>query len=115
MTTRHKRIIGQDRAQRVAVGTWNRAQAAARTSAPGAKPRSAPTNQQLAEVARQRAAREPAGSRGRKAAGCLAIALSTTGTTSSARRVLDMVAQDDVRNAARNLLDQLTTETEAIH
>jgi hypothetical protein len=65
-------------------------------------------NQDLAAAAREHAARETAASLGRRAWGCLAVALSTTGTVASARKVLDMVAQDDVRNTARNLLDLLT-------
>jgi hypothetical protein len=107
--TRHKAIVGADRAQRAAVGVRNRAQAETKDSLPGGAPRAKVTNQALAAVARERAAREPGGSLGRRAWGVIAVALSTTGTVRSARRVLDL-APAEVRDAARDLLDQLTTE-----
>jgi hypothetical protein len=90
MTGRYKAIIAADRSQKA-------------------------ENQRFAEVARQRAARETAGSLERKAAGCLAVALSTTGTIASAMLVLDMVAQADVRNTAKALLDSLTSNTGEIN
>jgi len=109
VTSRHKRIVGQDRAQRAAVGVRTRGQASAKASMLGGKPRASVTNQELAAAARKHAAREPAGSVGRRAWGVVAVALSTTGTTRSARRVLDL-APADVRDAARDLLDQLITD-----
>jgi len=107
MTSLHKRIVGHDRAQRVAVGADNRARAATENSTLGGKPRAKVTNQQLAAAARERAAREPGGSLGRRAWGVAAVALSTTGTVRSARRVLDL-APSDIRDAARDLLGPLT-------
>jgi hypothetical protein len=65
-------------------------------------------NPELAARARQLAARSPAGSPDRRSYGCLAVALSTTGTTASARRALDLVTQAAVRSAALEALERLT-------
>ena len=63
--------------------------------------------QDFAAEARSRAGMFPAGSLGRKAWACAGVALSTTGTTPAARRVLAMVTDPDVRRAALAALDQL--------
>lgn len=63
---------------------------------------------ELAARAREMAARSPAGSLDRRAFGCVAVALSTTGTIPSARRVLELVTQADVRSAALDAIERLT-------
>jgi hypothetical protein len=67
-------------------------------------------NQQLAERARQLAGRAGNGTRERKAALCLAVALGTTGTLASARKALRLIDADAIRQAAAKLLDDLTTQ-----
>jgi hypothetical protein len=105
--TRHKAIIAADRAQRVAVGDRNRSRPGGQRPERG--PAAKATNQALV-AAGERAAREPAGSLGRRGWGVVAVACSTTGSIASARRVLEMVRDLEVRATARNLLDQLTKE-----
>ena len=109
MTSRHKRIVGQDRAQRVATGDRNRTRGHSWASLPDRPTRATATNRQLASVARERAAAEPAGSLERRAWGCLAVALGTTGTVSGARRVLEL-APAEIRTTALDQLDHLTIE-----
>ena len=65
------------------------------------------TYRELAERARQLAAAAPNGSLERKAYGCAAVALSTTGTLGAARRVLGFVRQVDVQAAAIRMVDVL--------
>jgi hypothetical protein len=107
MSSRFKVIVAQDRAQRAATGTRNRAQEPAWRSLPGSPTRAALTNQQLATAAREHAATQASGSLERRAWGCLAVALSTTGTVRSALGVLNL-APAEIRDVAQNLLDQLT-------
>lgn len=68
------------------------------------------SNRNLAERVRQLADWAPNGSLERKAYGCAAVALSTTGTIAAARRVLGDVGQADVQAAALAVLEQLATE-----
>ena len=70
--------------------------------------RRATSNRQLATAARECAAREPAGSLERRAWGCLAVALGTSGTVPGARRVHEL-APAEIRDVAKILLDQLVT------
>jgi hypothetical protein len=111
MTSRFKAIVAADRSQRAAVGTRNRDQAATKDPSARTRIRASLTNQDLAAAARERAAREPGGSLGRRAWGCLAVALGTTGTVNSARRVLDL-APAEIRDAARDLINQFTETME---
>ena len=67
-------------------------------------------NRQLADQARQLAAAAPRGSIERKAAGCCSVALSESKSVDGARRVLALLWQADVRQAASELLGQLATE-----
>jgi len=67
-------------------------------------------NRQLADRARDLAAQAPRGSLERKAAGCLAVALSTTGTVPAARKVLGMIETADIRDRAGQLLGELLQE-----
>lgn len=48
------------------------------------------------------------GSLERAAAGCLVVVLNSTKTLTAARRMLPEIPLDDVREAAAELLDQLT-------
>jgi len=66
------------------------------------------TNQTLATEARTRGAHAPADSIERLAYGCISVALSTTGTIASARRVLGLIQPADIQATAHHLLDQLT-------
>jgi hypothetical protein len=66
----------------------------------------------LAARARDLAARAPAGSMDRKAAGCAAVARAESSTVQGARKVLGLLWQDDVRQAALDLIDQLAAEDE---
>lgn len=66
--------------------------------------------QSLAAEARARADAEPPGSLGRKAWGCAAVALATTGTLAAARRALGDVGAADVRQAALAALGSLERE-----
>lgn len=68
-----------------------------------------PANRDLAELARQLAGRAPRGSLERKAYGCAAVALSTTGTLAAARRALGDVGPADVQAAALTVLEQLVS------
>jgi len=110
--SRYKAIVAADRAQRAAAGARARGRGAGWVSVPGTRPRAGTSNQQLAAAARQRAAREPAGSHARRAWGVVAVAFSTTGSPASARGVLDLVTPGGVRDTARNLLDQLAAEAQ---
>lgn len=68
-------------------------------------------NRLLAEQARQLADGSAGGSLQRKAALCCAVALGTTTTTAAARKALaGGIGPADVRAAATELLDTLTTE-----
>jgi hypothetical protein len=64
-------------------------------------------NRDLAAHARQLAAAAPRGSLDRKAAGCAAVALAESKTIDGARRVLALLWQADVRQAAEQLVGQL--------
>jgi hypothetical protein len=64
-------------------------------------------NAQLAATARETAGRAPAGSMDRRAYGCAAVALLTTGTIAGARRALTTDCPDAVKSAALEALDQL--------
>lgn len=66
------------------------------------------TNADLADRARQLAAKAPNGSPERKAYGCAAVALSTTGSLAAARKVLAADCPPEVQAAALEALDQLT-------
>lgn len=105
--TRQKSIVATMNAQNAAAGARNRTTA---WRPADRKPRHAASNQDLAPIARDRAARAPVGTAERKAWGCLAVALSTTGSLAGTRRVLSVVAQADIRNHANQLLDQLAKE-----
>jgi hypothetical protein len=63
-------------------------------------------NPDLAIRARETAARSERGSIGRRAWGCVAVALDTTSSLAAARRVLEGMAPDEVQAAA---LDWLAT------
>jgi hypothetical protein len=65
-------------------------------------------NAELAIIARQTAARAPAGSLDRRAYGCVAVSLLTTSTVTAARKVLVQDCPDSVKAAALEALDQLT-------
>jgi hypothetical protein len=69
-------------------------------------------NRLLAARARDLGTRAPRGSLDRKAALCAAVALDETRSLRAARLVLDDLDQADVRDAARQLLDDLTTEAQ---
>jgi hypothetical protein len=69
-------------------------------------------HQEAAARARQLAAVAPLGSLDRKAAGCLVVLLASTKTLTGARKILPEIPLDDVRQAAADLLDQLTQEGE---
>ena len=69
-------------------------------------------NSDLAARARQLAGQAGPGSLDRRAYGCAAVALSTTGTITAAGKVLAVVENPGVRAAALAALDQLT-RTEA--
>ena len=70
-------------------------------------------NAVLAERARELAAAAPNGSLERKAAGRGPVALGTTGTLASAKKVLGAVTSSAVRLSARVLLDELEREYQA--
>lgn len=53
----------------------------------------------------------PNGSTARKAALCCGVVLATTSSPEAARRALAGVRPDEVRDAATELFDRLTTET----
>lgn len=67
-----------------------------------------PPNQDLAAWAATLAGQAPGGSLLRKAAGCLVVALSLTKSIRSARKVLTEIPLAEVRQAAEELLDELT-------
>ncbi len=69
-------------------------------------------NQELAAQARDHADAAPAGSLGRKAWACAAVALGTTGTIATARKVLALVRPAEVREATLAALGQLATENQ---
>ena len=71
------------------------------------------SNAALAGQARELAALAVAGSLDRRAYGCAAVALSTTGTLGAARKALAFVTLADVRDAALLALDGLTGERAA--
>ena len=71
------------------------------------------SNTALAVEARALAAAAPLGSLDRRAYGCAAVALSTTGTPATARKALAFVTLADVRTAALLALDGLTGERAA--
>jgi hypothetical protein len=75
-------------------------------------PGTAVTNAELAARARQLADRAARGSLKRKAAGCAAVALGDSRTLATARKILALLWQDDVRLAALDLIDQLAAEPE---
>jgi hypothetical protein len=68
------------------------------------------TNATLAAEASARADRAEPGSLDRKAAGSAAVALATTKTVRGARRALETLRDPAVRQAAEQLLDELTTD-----
>lgn len=73
-----------------------------------------PPLQALTAEARRRFAAAPVGSVDRKAAGAVAVALSTSRTLTAARRVLEEHRlPDDIRQAAVQLLDELDIGTTA--
>lgn len=96
MTSRHKRIVARSSRG------WRPSSRPSRALRP--RTSSSPRRHGSAPYAERR------GSLGRCAWGVVAIAFGTTSSIASARRVLDMVAADNVRDTARNLLDELTTE-----
>lgn len=65
------------------------------------------TNRDLAARARQLAAAAERGSLGRRAYGCAAVALATTGTMTAARRALSAVQPAEVQTAALVALVEL--------
>jgi hypothetical protein len=65
------------------------------------------TNAELAARARSIAARAPRGSEDRKAYGCAAVVLATTGSLAAARKVLAADCPDSVKAAALAALDHL--------
>jgi HEAT repeat protein len=67
------------------------------------------TNADLATGARQLAAAAPDGSLGRRAYGCAAVVLSTTGSLAAARRALADIADPEIRDAAAEVLGQLAS------
>jgi hypothetical protein len=69
-------------------------------------------NPQLAERARAIAARAPRGTLERRAAGCVAVALGTTGTLAAARKVLGAVEAADSRDRATEILAELAGRQE---
>jgi hypothetical protein len=101
-------------AERAAVGVPARGRGQWRPL-PDRPTRPSTSNPALAAAARERAAREPAGSLEQRAWGCLAVALATTGTVRNARRMLDL-APASIRDTTKTLLNQLTeTITEEHH
>jgi hypothetical protein len=70
-------------------------------------------NRILAARARDLAARAEPGTLARKAAGCASVALDTTNSVKSAQAALDVLWEDDVRQAALAVIDQLTTGPES--
>jgi hypothetical protein len=71
-----------------------------------------PANPVLADRARQVADAAPRGSLARKSYGCAAIALGESTSIAGARKVLDLLWQDDVRQAALDVITQLATRPE---
>lgn len=71
-----------------------------------------PANAELAIRALQVAVAAPRGSMQRKAYGCASIALGESQTIASARTVLALLWQDDVRQAALSAIHQLATTPE---
>lgn len=72
------------------------------------------SNHDLAAQARHLAANAQPGTLARKAAGCVAVALHHSRSLDGARRVLRReVRLDDVRDAAEELLNELTAEPAA--
>lgn len=71
------------------------------------------SNTDLAARAREHHDAATPGSLNRKAAGCAGVVLATTRTTNGARRQLHQANLDDeVRDAALDLINQLTNEQE---
>jgi hypothetical protein len=68
-------------------------------------------NLDLAASAREMADGEPAGTLGHTAAASVAITFATTRDVAQARNVLDGVTPDEVRRAALEIFERLTTET----
>lgn len=71
-------------------------------------------NTALAARARAIANKAPRGSLTRRSAGCVWIALGTTGTAAGARKVIAEIGPDDIRQAAGGLLAELLTEAAGI-
>lgn len=67
-------------------------------------------NSELAARAQLRADQARSGSLERRAAGCVVVLLATSKTLAGARRNLPEIPLDDVRQAAADLLGQLTHE-----
>ncbi|MEO5874268.1 MAG: hypothetical protein ABIS86_08255 [Streptosporangiaceae bacterium] len=67
-----------------------------------------PDHQAAAAQARLLADKAVSGSLQRKAAGCVVVVLAMSKTVAGARRLIPEIPLDDVRQAAGELLDQLT-------
>ncbi len=72
------------------------------------------TNASLAARARALADAAARGSLERRAAGVVSVALATTSSIAAAHRALGTVREDDVKRAARELLDQISTDDQEV-
>jgi hypothetical protein len=68
------------------------------------------SNRDLADLVRQHAADAAPGSLDRRAWGCVAVALATTGTTAAAARILGAVHPPEVQTWARKYLSALAPQ-----